>query len=310
MMREPLLERNPDLGPVSSALLVGIANAIEQEAVARYTRLGDIMARRGEAELADAFRTMLEEERAHVDAVSRWAASLGEAIPDVAAFRWRLPPELSKAWDEAAGSALFTPYRAFALAVDNEQRAFALYSYLAAQADDADVRSRAEMLAAEELRHAAVMRRWRREAWHREGRGARLEPPRVVGVEELHALLAAREATIAHRLSGVAERLRRLGDEQSAAAVEEALRRPSRPPHAQRDASEDVPDSDHPLRLLTLAQAALESLAEILETILHRAEGELFAEGERALANVIGRIATISLQAERRLQQSEPSRAP
>lgn len=32
MVREPLLERNPELGAVTLPLLVGIANAIEREA--------------------------------------------------------------------------------------------------------------------------------------------------------------------------------------------------------------------------------------------------------------------------------------
>src|SRR5690606_16754907 len=39
MMRDPLLERNPELGPVDLRLLVGIANAIEREAVERYETL-------------------------------------------------------------------------------------------------------------------------------------------------------------------------------------------------------------------------------------------------------------------------------
>ena len=161
MMREPPLERNPELGPVDLRLLVGIANAIEREAVERYATLARIMDRRGETELAAAFRRMLDEERSHVEAVARWTATLGEAPPDTAQFRWRLPPDLSKSWDEVAASARLTPYRAFAIAVDNEQRAFALYSYLAAAAEDPKVAAQAEALAKEELRHAALMRRWR-----------------------------------------------------------------------------------------------------------------------------------------------------
>ena len=58
--------------------------------------------------------------------VERWTTAVGEQPPDAAQFRWRLPADLSHSWDEAVGSARLTPYRAFALAVDNEQRAFAL----------------------------------------------------------------------------------------------------------------------------------------------------------------------------------------
>jgi hypothetical protein len=48
MMREPLLERSPESGPVTLPLLVGLANAIAREAVERYARLVQTMERRGE----------------------------------------------------------------------------------------------------------------------------------------------------------------------------------------------------------------------------------------------------------------------
>jgi rubrerythrin len=305
MMREPLLERNPELGPVTMALLVGIANAIEREAVERYTRLAQVMERRGEPDIAAAFRKMLDEERVHVDAVERWITELGEPPPDVAQFRWRLPKDLSKSWDEAAGSARLTPYRAFALAVDNEQRAFALYSYLAAAAEDPKVAAQAEALALEELRHAAAMRRWRREAWHREQRHAAAEPPVVTSVAQLEALLAKHEAQIGRCHRAVVQKLRALGDEPSAAVVETAARAPSCEVEEQPGVPETIPETDNPVRLLLAAQAPLEELSEVLETVMRRIEGELFAAAEKALANVIARIANISLQIERRLQVAE-----
>ncbi|MCC7082165.1 MAG: ferritin family protein [Burkholderiales bacterium] len=307
MMRESLLERNPELGPVTVPLLVGLANAIEREAVERYTRLAQVMEQRGEPEVAAAFRRMLDEERAHVDAVQRWTIALGEETPDPAQFRWRLPADLSRSWDEAAGSARLTPYRAFALAADNEQRAFALYSYLAAAADDPKVAAQAELLAHEELRHAALMRRWRRDAWHRERRHAPSEPPVVTSIDQLHALLARREAAIAGCHRAVADRLRALGDERSAVVVEEALRSPAWPPEAHSTAPADaIVDSDNPVRLLLAAQAPLEDLSDTLEAVMRRIEGELFAAAEKALGNVIARIAKIALQVERRLRASEP----
>lgn len=310
MMREPLLERNPDPGPIDLALLVGIAAAIEREAVERYSMLASIMERRGEAAVAAAFRRMLDEERAHVDAVQRWAAGLGHSVPDAAAFRWRLPPELSKSWEEAARSALLTPYRAFALAVDNEQRAFALYSYLAAAADDPSVAAQAEKLAQEELRHAALMRRWRREAWHREQRGARSELPPVGTIDALDAFLARREAGIASCLRAVAAKLRELGDAESADVVEQARADPTRAPIEEaQPVQPTLPDTRNPVRLLMAAQAPLEELSDALEALMSRMEGALFAAAERAAGNVIARIARISLQAERRLQDEEANRA-
>jgi rubrerythrin len=305
-MREPLLERNPELGPVTLPLLVGLANAIEREAVERYARLVQIMERRGEPEVAAAFRKMLDEERAHVGEVERWTAALGERPPDVAQFRWRLPADLSKSWDDATGSARLTPYRAFALAVDNEQRAFALYSYLAAAAEDPEVAAHAERLAHEELRHAALMRRWRRDAWHRERRRARAEPPPVTSMDELHALLAQCEAMIRTCHRAVAGRLRALGDARSAELIEEVLQTPSWEPASSAAPERRIPAGDNPVRLLLAAQAPLEELSDTLESVMRRLEGELFAAAEKALANVIARIAKIALQIERRLQTSDP----
>ncbi len=200
-MRASLLMRDPEIQSVSMRLLVGIASSIERESAKRYAGLAEIMERRGEAATAAAFRVMLEEERHHVDDVARWAAGLGEQVPEPGSFDWQLPADLSGSWDEISGSALLTPYRAFAIAVANEQRAFALYSYLAARATDPRVRAQAERLGIEELRHAAVMRRWRREAWHRERRATRATPLPAAGAvasaEALQALLAKHEATIA-----------------------------------------------------------------------------------------------------------------
>jgi hypothetical protein len=102
--------------------------------------------------------------------------------------------------------------------------------------------------------------------------------------------------------------LRALGDEQSAAVVEQAARAPSWEPAAQSEERRMAPESDNPVRLLLAAQAPLEELSETLEGAMRRMEGELFGEAEQAAANVIARIATISLQAERRLQPDEPAK--
>ena len=61
------------------------------------------------------------------------------------------------------------------------------------------------------------------------------------------------------------------------------------------------PETDNPVRLLLSAQAPLEALSDTLEAIMRLNEGEVFAEAQRAAANVIGRIAKLSLQAERRM---------
>ncbi|MBX3591297.1 MAG: ferritin family protein [Burkholderiaceae bacterium] len=307
-MRASLLMRDPEIQSVSMALLVGIASAIERESLKRYATLADTMERRGEAATAAAFRVMLEEERHHVDEVARWAAGLGEQVPEPGRFDWKLPAELSSSWDEIAGSALLTPYRAFAIAVDNEKRAFALYSYLAARATDPRVRAQAERLGIEELRHAAVMRRWRREAWHRERRAAREEPQpaaaAVASADALHALLATREAAIAQAHRTIAARLREIGDDESAVLLETLLERPSRPAASAAGPPAPVPDTDDPVHLLVAAQKPLETLSEELEAVMGAATGPLFEQSEAALVNVVTRLARIALRTAHALQAS------
>lgn len=304
-MREPPFERNPDVHPVTLAKLVGIANAIEQESVRRYARLAETMALRGEAATAAALRVVLSEERAHVEAVERWAASLGQALPDPEAFKRSVPADLWKAWDEAAGSARLTPYRAFAIAADSEQKAFALYSYLAAEATDPQVRAQAEQLALEELRHAALMRRFRRQAWHRERHDNQAAPAIVNSTEMLHTLLGRHEADIRVRHRAIAARLRALGDEEDATLLERLVETPSWPADAHAPhGDQSAPDGDAVV-LLIAAQEALEAFSETLEDALRTTEGELFAEVEHALASVVTRIAQLSLHTARRLQAAQ-----
>lgn len=304
-MREPPFEHSPDVRPRTLAELVGIANAIEQESVRRYALLVQNMTLRGEVATAAALRVMLDEERKHLDAVAHWAASIGQSLPSGDKFKRSVPADLWKAWDEAAGSAQLTPYRAFAIAADSEQRAFALYSYIAAEATDPGIRAQAEQLALEELRHASLMRRFRRQAWHRERREIKEAPASVASADALHALLGRHEADIQARHRAIAARLRALGDDEDAALLERLLRSPSWPadeyaPHAEHEA----PGGDA-VALLVAAQAALEAFSETLEGVLRTTEGDLFAQAEKALASVVTRIAQLSLHTARRLQVAQ-----
>jgi rubrerythrin len=294
-MRESPLGRDPDVHPVTLAVLVAVASTIERESVRRYETLAATMERRGETATAAAFRVMLDEERKHVGAVEHWAASLGTLPADTAPFEWRLPADLSGSWDEIAGSARLTPFRAFAIAVDNEQRAFTLYSYLASAATEPRVIAEAERLALEELRHASLMRRWRRQAWHRERRTLREEEAPVASIAALHELLRRREAAIATRHGAIAARLRELGDIDSAQLLERLSESPS-------STLGSPAQGDDPVHLLVAAQEPLEALSETLEAIMRSTEGELFAEAERALAKVVERLARVSVQTGRRMQ--------
>ncbi|HMO47964.1 MAG TPA: hypothetical protein PKB14_18285 [Rubrivivax sp.] len=304
MLRAPSLLRDPEIGSASMPLLVGIAGTLERRSLEHYAALVEQMQRRGETATVAALRVMLDEKRRHVDEVARWAAAQGERTAEPGESVRRLLDDVSSAWDEVSGSALLSPYRAFALAVDNEQHAFALYSYLAARATDARVRTQAEWLGIEALRHAAGMRRWRREAWHRERRSGDEAPPAgtVSSIDALHTLLARHEAAIALTHRALAARLREIGDGESASLLESLLETPARPADTRADPPPPIPDSSDPVHLLVAAQKPLESLSETLEAVMSRTEGALFDEAQTALVNVVTRLARIVWRTSRAAQ--------
>ena len=338
--RQPWLQRDPEIEAVSMKDLVGVAHAVEAQAVRRYAQLIEHMEQRGEHATAAAFQVLLEQAREHQQAVQRWAEQLGEPIPPVETYTPRLPPGLSSAWDETIDSALLTPYRAFALAVDNRERGFAFYSYLAARTDDPRVRDEAEKLGMDQLHRAAALRRFRRRAWHAERRPLRLPDLTVGSHRALEEVLAQHEADIARQHRALAVSLRAAGDLESAALLEQLL--PPAPAAAPQalDAAKD-PADDHvargresiaeggedarallaawadtgsatanaasaPAHLLVQAQKPLEAFGETLEAIMRTTEGALFEQAAPAMSQVVDRLARLSLQVARRLQAPAP----
>lgn len=169
--------------------LMDIAVGLEEEAALRYEQLAARMAASGEADLAAVFRTLADLERRHERGLAAWAERDGGRPPRPVSFRWHLPETFG---DEAESEPL-DPYRALAIAVRNEERAFAFYTYLAAlAADDEALRARAEALAREELNHVAQLRQLRRRAWHLRGGHTEAEPIRTL----------ARLRRVAHGLEG------------------------------------------------------------------------------------------------------------
>ena len=83
-------------------------------------------------------------------------------------IRWTAPETFDDEGAATADPRLLSVYRTLSMAVRNEERAFAFWSYVAAHASSADIRTAAEALAHEELGHVALLRRERRKAFHRE----------------------------------------------------------------------------------------------------------------------------------------------
>lgn len=190
-----LLKAEPP-APVSSLPeLFAIAHALEEEAASRYGTLAEEMAALGLHRVASVFRNLVEEEVGHAHRVEEWARGTSGTFPDHHLMRWR-PPETFDEEEarQIALSRLASAYRALSMAVRNEERAFAFWTYVAARAEVDDVRHAAERMAGEELRHAALLRRERRRAWRED------KPP--VGLPPL-----ARAAVAERRLAGLLREL-------------------------------------------------------------------------------------------------------
>jgi rubrerythrin len=209
LLRASLLKSDPAGTLRSLDEMFALAHAMEQEAARRYTELADEMLRQGKDQLAVVFTQLAAAEREHIDSVAQWSQSRRGKAPDPAMVRWEAPetfdPETAA---EVKSSRLMTPYRALAMAVRNEERAFAFWSYLAAYSADPEIKKASESMAKEELGHIATLRKERRRAYHREhDRKERGEPDRAaspVDARKLELRLAAQLADLERRLFGPA----------------------------------------------------------------------------------------------------------
>ena len=118
----------------SLAQLFAIAHAMEHEAATRYAELATQVRAAGMPDLADLFERLAEEERAHAAKVARWSQQRSGKPPDAADIAWEPPGTIDEeALGELATSRLATAYRVLSIAVRNEERAFAFWSYVAAE---------------------------------------------------------------------------------------------------------------------------------------------------------------------------------
>ncbi len=228
LLRASLLKSEPAGTLRSLDEMFALAYAMEREAATRYAELADDMRRQNKDDLAEVFTQLAAAERDHVDSVTRWSQSWRGKAPDPALVRWEAPETFDReAAAELKTSRLMTPYRALAMAVRNEERAFAFWSYLAAYSEDPQIKKAAEAMAREELGHVSILRKERRRAYHRErdltARGERHEiteaesqrqGPSQVDARTLELRLAAQLADMERRLTDPsAKRTRELLDE-------------------------------------------------------------------------------------------------
>ena len=145
------------------------------------------MRHEGNPVLAEVFERLSVEEKGHVEGVMRWSESQRGTAPDPALIRWQLPETFDDEGISTTNPRLLSAYHALAIAVRNEERAFAFWTYVAAHAGTSEDWQAAEAMAHEELGHVAILRRERRRAFHAE-RSVQSAPLGNDGVGDLAAL--------------------------------------------------------------------------------------------------------------------------
>jgi rubrerythrin len=260
--------------------LMAVAEALEHEAAARYRALSARMARQGDDELATQFEALAHMEDRHASQIGDRSQTLFGHRPDLARVKWETPPGFDE--DEARGAEI-SAYQALAFAVRNEERAFAFYSYLSAETEHDEIRALAEDLARDELQHAALLRQYRRRAFHHK-RPAPTETPETV--EELLSLARRWDAEAAMAHGALAQGLDAIGEKADAAVfrqlADEETRSAANTPVANIPALRSAADG---LRLL-------EQCFDRYALIAEKADDEkLVAEAQRLAETIVARLA-------------------
>ncbi|WP_262031948.1 ferritin-like domain-containing protein [Microvirga sp. Mcv34] len=195
-----LLKTEPAGTVTSLEELFAIAAAMEHEAATRYAEIAGRMRQEGSPALAEVFERLSADEQGHLDGVVHWSQKTKGRDPDPARIRWELPETFDDEGAATTDPQLLGAYRALSMAVRNEERAFAFWSYVAAHAEAPEIQRAAETMAHEELGHVATLRRERRKAFHAE-RGQQRTGPMV---EDGGPDLAALEQRLADLLAPLA----------------------------------------------------------------------------------------------------------
>lgn len=173
--------------------LLAIARAMEQEAIDGYIALSRRMAAMARPDLAKVFDSLALEETGHLSKVDEWRNASGQQRVSVAA---PVPENLFD--DHRTGivsSELVSAYRAFSMAVQNEERAFTFWTYVSAHARSDEIKQAAERMAREELGHVSTLRRERRKAFHMERAASRDVEIDLPSLEEAFSRLLDTMAT-------------------------------------------------------------------------------------------------------------------
>lgn len=142
--------------------LLAMAQKIEAGAAERYTEYAET-ASKVNPETAALFKRLAEEEQAHENKVIKLAEEASVDLSNSTVSEQTIPPGNNEESSQANNSL----YQILAAAVRREELAFEIYSQIAASSNNDDLRYYAEILAKEELGHAALLRAMRRRVYDR-----------------------------------------------------------------------------------------------------------------------------------------------
>ncbi len=261
--------------------LLAVAEALEQEAASRYRSLAARMARQGDMEMTALFDMLAGMEDRHASQIGDRSLALLGHKPDLSRAKWETPPGYDE--DESRGAELGA-YQALAFAVRNEERAFAFYSYLSAEAEDSEIRALAENLARDELQHAALLRQYRRRAFHAK-RPATFEMPE--NVDDLRVLARRWDAEAAAAHAALAAELHFRGENVDAAIFQRLAEEEAR-------CADTIPAGSVPkLRSAADGLRIIEESFDRYASIAERARDEaLMEEAQHFSGKMVARLAT------------------
>ena len=142
--------------------LLGTVQSIEIGAAERYTEYTE-KASKVNPEAAALFKRLAEEEQEHENKVIELAEEASVDLSNYTVLEQYIPSGNNEESSQANNSL----YQILAAAVKREELAFEIYSQIAASSNNVDLRHYAEILAKEELGHAALLRAMRRRVYDR-----------------------------------------------------------------------------------------------------------------------------------------------
>ena len=212
--------------------LLALAMTLEQRAASRFRLMAAHMREQGRDDLACLFEGLAQEEDSHADKLRQLS---GTADLDAETLTQDLASVLDAIPGAPDAEALrrASVYECLAEAVRNEEKTFVFFSYIAASAEGEALQTLAETLATEELEHAKVLRRVRRQAYHQMRRVARRWPnaSAIGNLNDLRNAAIRGERAIAAGLGGLSQRAAELEQiSESVNALLSTLEQNSREP--------------------------------------------------------------------------------